>query len=150
MRRGQAALEYIVTYGWGFLVIVVVLGVLAYFGLLSPSRYVPQRCDFGAQMQCVDYKLQNGNVYVQFRNNFGDDIVIQSIYLFDSRSPATVSVTSPVVTAGNVSNIFTVSAPAATLARGDRVNVPVIVSFARNIAGSPSHNVTGEIFATVH
>ena len=28
-RKGQAALEYLITYGWGFLVIIVVLGALA-------------------------------------------------------------------------------------------------------------------------
>ena len=58
-RKAQAALEYLVTYGWGFLVILVVVGALAYFGLLSPSRYVPTKCEFGAQLECVDYKLQS-------------------------------------------------------------------------------------------
>ena len=40
MRRGQAALEFLTTYGWAFLVILVMIGALAYFGVLDPERFV--------------------------------------------------------------------------------------------------------------
>ena len=38
MRKAQAALEFLTTYGWAFIVILIMIGALAYFGVLNPSR----------------------------------------------------------------------------------------------------------------
>ena len=39
-RRSQSALEYMMTYGWAILVIVIVAGVLYVLGIFSPSSYI--------------------------------------------------------------------------------------------------------------
>jgi len=154
-RRGQAALEYLVTYGWGFVAIIVIAGALAYFGFFSPSRYLPERCSFGSQLQCVDFQLRpDGMIRLQFRNNFGDGIQVVSFYTFSEAATSTMAVQNPVITKGNLSSIFNVT-PSLTenvnqLVAGDRVSIPVIVTFRRAGGGTPPlHNVTGEIFATV-
>ncbi len=36
--RGQAAMEFLMTYGWAILAAIVAIGVLAYFGVFNPSR----------------------------------------------------------------------------------------------------------------
>jgi hypothetical protein len=153
-RKGQAALEYIVTYGWGFLAILLVIGVLAYFGLLNPTRYVPARCTFGSQLVCADFRLQSspGAVQLQFRSNFGDDILIDNVYLFDETVPAGKAVAplgSFVVKQGNISSQYTFTpADPTPLVTKNRLSVPVIVQFRRNPSGQ-LHNVTGEVFGTV-
>jgi len=38
-KKGQAALEFLTTYGWAFLVILIMIGALSYFGVLNPSMY---------------------------------------------------------------------------------------------------------------
>ena len=40
-KKGQAAMEFLMTYGWAILAAVVVIGVLAYFGVFSPGKYFP-------------------------------------------------------------------------------------------------------------
>jgi len=52
MKKGQAALEFLATYGWAFLVILVMIGALAYFGVLDPSKYIAERCGFGTELPC--------------------------------------------------------------------------------------------------
>ena len=47
MKRGQVALEFIMTYGWAILVVLVAIGALAYFGVLNPGKYLPEKCFFG-------------------------------------------------------------------------------------------------------
>ncbi len=42
--KGQAAMEYLMTYGWAILVIVIVLALLAYF--LPRFTAVPEVCEF--------------------------------------------------------------------------------------------------------
>jgi len=37
MKKGQAAMEFLMTYGWTVLVVLAAIGVLAYFGVLSPD-----------------------------------------------------------------------------------------------------------------
>ncbi len=49
MKKGQAALEFLMTYGWAFLVILVMIGTLAYFGVLNVSALLPDRCQFSTQ-----------------------------------------------------------------------------------------------------
>ena len=51
-KKSQAALEFLTTYAWAFLVIVIMIGALAYFGVLSPSKLLPDRCNFGSEIGC--------------------------------------------------------------------------------------------------
>ena len=73
-RKSQAALEFLTTYGWAFLVILIMIGALAYFGILSPSKVLPSRCNFGPEFQCIDYKINaaNNDVILRLKNNVGD------------------------------------------------------------------------------
>ena len=59
-KKSQAALEFLTTYAWAFLVILIMISALAYFGILRPSRLLPDRCNFGSQISCVDYKIAYG------------------------------------------------------------------------------------------
>ena len=34
---------------------LIVIGALAFFGLLNPSRFLPERCDIGTGLQCVGF-----------------------------------------------------------------------------------------------
>ncbi len=56
-RKAQAAMEFLMTYGWAILVVLVVIGALAYFGVLSPSMLMPEKCTFGTGISCVDYSI---------------------------------------------------------------------------------------------
>lgn len=55
MKKGQAALEFLSTYGFAFLIILVMIGALSYFGVLSPNKLIPQRCSFPADVNCFEY-----------------------------------------------------------------------------------------------
>jgi len=142
----------------------VVIGALAYFGLLSPTRYLPARCDFGAQLKCADYALQegseNGCVLLQFQNNFGVPISVHDVTLTDGTGALSYGSTPNCggagagavnVSPGNVSEIFSLDIPTGSetfLVAGDRSSVRVRVTFSRAVSGAPLHNLTGEIFAT--
>ena len=160
-RRAQAALEYLITYGWGFLVILVVMGALAYFGFFSPTRYIPARCEFGAQLECVDYQLSvdssnDAHIRIQFRNNFGDDIYLSDLRTVDPSDDtgpyAESPITATTIKKGNVSIIIDLSIdqnPAnSKFIKGERITVPLVATFRRS-SGTNLHNVTGEIFATI-
>jgi len=40
-KKGQEAMEFLMTYGWAILVVLLAIAALAYFGVLNPERYLP-------------------------------------------------------------------------------------------------------------
>ena len=86
IRKSQAALEFLTTYAWAFLVIVIMIGALAYFGVLSPSKLLPDRCNFGSEVGCnkdllvVDNIGTGGNgantLTMRLENNAGTLITV--------------------------------------------------------------------------
>jgi len=51
--KGQAALEFLTTYGWAFLVILVAIGGLSYFGVFDFSKYSPDR-SYGKELPILN------------------------------------------------------------------------------------------------
>ena len=92
VRKSQAALEFLTTYAWAFLVIIIMVGALAYFGVLSPSKLLPDRCNFGAEVGCnKDYLVvvnsEANTLTMRLENNAGAPITVTS-------ATATTDVTS--------------------------------------------------------
>ncbi len=78
-RKAQAAMEFLMTYGWAIIVVLAAIAALAYFGVLSPAKFLPERCAFPAGVDCVDKAVvdASGNsVLLVFRNNIGFKINI--------------------------------------------------------------------------
>ena len=79
-RKAQAALEFLMTYGWAILVVLVSIGALAYFGVLSPEKFLPAKCTLQTGITCLDHKalgsgiLAGGGVTVYLQNSLGQDI----------------------------------------------------------------------------
>ena len=79
--RSQAALEFLTTYGWAFLVILIMMSALAYFGVLNPSKLLPDRCNFGAEISCnkntmVVSNIADNTLTMRLTNNFGVGVVV--------------------------------------------------------------------------
>ena len=53
-KKGQAAMEFLMTYGWAILVVLAAIGALAYFGVLSPDNLLPERTSFQAPLPNMD------------------------------------------------------------------------------------------------
>jgi len=77
-RKSQSALEFLTTYGWAFLVIIIMIGTLAYFGILSPSKLLPNRCNFGSEFQCLDYRITTSELRMRLKNNVGEPITVDA------------------------------------------------------------------------
>ena len=78
-RKGQAALEFLMTYGWATLVVLVVIGALAYFGVLNPNILVPEKCTLQTGLACKDYKMTPDGLLLELENGMGKGIVVRNI-----------------------------------------------------------------------
>jgi hypothetical protein len=59
MNKGQAALEFISTYGFAFLVLLIVLGAISYSGLFNFATLRSDDCTFPQGIDCMDYVLNS-------------------------------------------------------------------------------------------
>lgn len=87
-KKGQSALEFLTTYGWAFLVALIMIGALAYFGVLDPSRYLPERCTFGNEITCNDYLISEtadpSEVKLSLINNVGEAVKLTEVIVDSS------------------------------------------------------------------
>lgn len=147
-RRSQAALEYLITYGWAFLVILGAVAVLGYFGFLNPDKYVPESCEFGEQLICVDqYMDVNDRVIFRFKNNFEADITVTgadgddiTAFVGDPGSGGPVDIP--------MGEIRQVEVTANGLTEGSKARLRLSIEFERT-GGTQSHNVYGTVFGEV-
>ena len=82
-KKGQAAMEFLMTYGWAILVVLAAIGALAYFDVFSADNLLPETTTFAAPLQSLDTAVvdvdedgEPGEVEVAFRNNVGERINI--------------------------------------------------------------------------
>jgi len=73
-KRAQAAMEFLMTYGWAILVVLIAISALAYFGVLNPSRFLPESCTLVPGMSCVDFKVDESNITLVIQNGMGQDL----------------------------------------------------------------------------
>jgi hypothetical protein len=89
-KKGQAALEFLLTYSWAILVVIVIIGALAYFGVLNPENFIPEMCTFAAGLSCTDYVYTGENLTIRLVNGLGRGIQIRDM-TFESDSLDTTS-----------------------------------------------------------
>lgn len=153
-RKGQAALEYLVTYGWAILAAIIAIGALSYFGFISPSNLLPNRCNFGEQLECVEFQIvDDGTVNIMFRNNFGKPITILDVNMVEDSNGITgihPFITPINIASGGLNESSVTLDSKYRRAAGEKHSINLVVNFTRSdIPSSPSHVVTGYVFVTV-
>ena len=80
-KRGQAAMEYLMTYGWAILVIVIVLAALLYLGVFNLASKTPDICNFQTGLSCKStYVVNPATMTVNFINGYQRTITVVGTY----------------------------------------------------------------------
>jgi hypothetical protein len=81
--KGQAAMEFLLTYGWAILIVIIMVSGLMYFGVLNTQMLLPDKCFFGAGIGCSDYLVKKEPVGLSgtfiLINNFGNPIDVKGV-----------------------------------------------------------------------
>lgn len=82
MKKAQAAMEFLMTYGWAILVVLAAIGALAYFGVLSPGNLLPDKCTLSPGFDIIDCKAsQPDGLLISLFNGLGVDTDSTVIYI---------------------------------------------------------------------
>jgi len=148
-RKGQAATEFLMTYGWAILAIVIVAAVLWNMGVFKGqcAKTAPvQVFGSGEQLQVSDWSLDaNNDLTLQIKNLAGNDLSINSgtMYL-----PSTYTTVANGTLGSNVS-VSSGGSASVTIAGNGTGNsgdcFTGTVNLAYSVTDGVSHTVSGTI-----
>ena len=77
--KSQAAMEFLMTYGWAILVVLAAIAALAYFGVLSPEKFLPQKCILVPGLVCQQHKVEPTKITLVITQSLGRTITVTNI-----------------------------------------------------------------------
>ncbi|HYD03588.1 MAG TPA: hypothetical protein VEC16_04770 [Alphaproteobacteria bacterium] len=142
MKKGQAALEFMLSYGWAILTVMVVIGAIAYI-IPNTESLTRNKCSFPPQMPCAGARLDFSNLTISARNGAG--VTINSV---------TAKVISPVTADCSISKtnlkaeeqFFIYCNNNGTMNIIDDTKFRVTVTYMKS-QGSYNQTLTGEVYA---
>ena len=132
MRKAQSALEYLLTYSWAFIIIVIVGAALFALGVFNPASSTALQVRGLSNFQIDDGKIEtNGNmtlvigVKTGLTTNLTDiDFSIQGISCSDTADDADI-----IVTPSQTQTIVLDPASVCSLTAGDSVIIDVTIDY---------------------
>ncbi len=73
-KKGQSALEFIMTYGWALVVLLLVISSL-WFTFGGDKYFVNEKCMMGPGFLCKDFLVDEGSIQLIVKNSFGKDVL---------------------------------------------------------------------------
>jgi hypothetical protein len=139
-KRGQAAMEFLMTYGWAILAAVIAIGVLAYFGVFSPGKYMPESCVINQPFGCEESAVTAASgVQLVIRNGLGDVANISSVAVSGCGSYATGFLINDSGTSG------TVTVPCSpALTKDNKFKGDITITYTKS-GGTLAQTATGSI-----
>jgi len=133
--KGQTAIEYLMTYGWAILIILIVAGVLAYYGIFAPAGFLGPSAKGFAQVSIVSpWDVSSNTLRVQFENRVGSSITITNVSADEGSTvpvpPIACSAISLSLAAGERSTAQTLTCNGiGTLTTGSSYTIYVIITY---------------------
>ena len=113
-RKGQAAVEFLMTYGWAILAAIIAIGVLAYFGVFSPGKFTPTATVVNAPFYANAWNVKGtGIVSLELKNNGGETFNVTSVGITPSTG-ATSCADDSIVGAVSASSTVTATVDCST------------------------------------
>ena len=143
-RLSQAALEFLMTYGWAILVVLIAVAALSYFGVLSPDNYSHDACVLPAGMACIDYRVENYKAVVVLQNSLGDTVTINQV-LISNGGQQCYDNTSAILNSGDKMVVTVLSC--SNGATGSRFKGILNISY--SVEGKLDHKASGSLITRV-
>ncbi|MFZ2455753.1 MAG: hypothetical protein WAX07_04695 [Candidatus Altiarchaeia archaeon] len=145
-KKGQTALEYLMTYGWMLLIISVVAVVLWQMGILD--RTVPHGTIGFSQMKPLDWKASNSErtLTLTLTNDAGTKITLQDVNVTTFTNTCSVNGLNQELSAAEALQVIV---PDCDFPEpGEYYKAEIIIVY-QNVASAIDHNSVGECHGPV-
>ncbi len=159
-KRGQAALEFLMTYAWAILVVIIIIGALAYFGVFNVDTLLPDKCQFEGGLSCKEAlytynsNSNTANITLRIINGLGQAVEIHSLNFSSSQiqggddlTACGVVYTTPVIIENGYTKQISVDAAGCyPLDTGRKVRLKGLIKYKYAEKGSLLKPSEGELF----
>lgn len=143
-KKAQAAMEFLMTYGWAILVVLAAIAALAYFGVLTPDRFLPEKCTMPSGIACLDFKYEAGTgMQLVIQNGAGFDMTNISLSINGTGCVGTDNTSTTTLSNGQTVTYTVDCAPSSGKFKGD-----VDFSYVNQGTGL-SHTKVGEVIIKI-
>ena len=145
-KKSQSALEYLMTYGWAILIIVIVGAALFALGVFNPSSSSTMTMNSISDFQLVDASITSlGNLTLILGTKTGKTTTVTSISYTVAGTTCSGTSGSQIITPSQAATININATTACSLSSGSQVDlIPFTVSY--TVAGSSlAHSQSGSI-----
>ncbi len=138
-RKGQSALEYLMTYGWALIVIAIVIGVLVF--IMSTTTSGSNCTSDNTQIIYVDHAVDSsGALDLRVQNGAGQSVIISDLNVGGDWTGSTSEPTLPkTVTTGNE---VTIKSTDVGITSGGTYRGTVDITYKRGSSTGVEHNAT--------
>ena len=143
LKKGQAAMEYLMTYGWAILVVLIALGALFYLGVFNPT--VPSTCQIAAPFSCQDVVAKDTPDSVTLRVG-ASGISTATITSIQVNGQPCGGFAADLTPARNT-HVNVVCTPQA-VGKGDKFSGTITINY-KTTTGGLDHTTTGQFSGTV-
>ena len=79
-RKSQVSMEFLMTYGWAILAVLVVLGVLFFSsGITDTTLFLPEECEFYITVICFDHLVKQDEIQLSIVNAGDRELIVENI-----------------------------------------------------------------------
>jgi hypothetical protein len=156
MKKLQAAMEYLMTYGWAILIIALALGVLYSLGVLNPGRLKPVMCMLPAPFSCQIQSLNTaGKLTISLSQGSGQTITLLGVACVDNQHVSTTGLPDGTCYSGVNSSCWTAivsgtnAVPSNSLASGSTITVSNIQCFPAGNGAFPTSSIGSSFGGTL-
>lgn len=149
MKKGQTALEYLMTYGWAILIVIVVVAALYSLGLTKPCRWVGTQVSGFGETPVSGIKFDTTpQLTLSLQRQKPGDINITGVSFTSTANGNGALTVSPPTTlrSGATATQFIVSGGAGVA--GDCYSIDVTVNYTEIDTGT-THQSVGRISGTI-
>ncbi len=139
-RKGQAAMEFLMTYGWAILAAIIAIGVLAYFGVFSPGKFITGAAVVNPPFYANAWNIQaahedltgNSGITLELRNNGGEDYSVSAITVDGTDPQIDCTWTGAISVPASETAEFDIDCGAATLTEGSTYKGDLTITYTKS------------------
>ena len=152
-KKSQAALEFLTTYAWAFLTIILTTSALYYFGVFDFAKYLPQKCNFPQQFRCIDSTIKDTDIKFRLLNDIGEKVTVVSLSVTDDASDPLTCDTMPLSfdwEDDEEKDVVLSDCHGGTFIKGDRLEAKISFTYyAVDTPAKPEHTIRGKIISII-
>jgi energy-converting hydrogenase Eha subunit A len=147
--KGQAAMEYLMTYGWAILIVIIVAAALWALGVFNPATWQQASATgfAGFQVPTGGWVVNSTGVHVLLKNTLGATVAVTAINATVNGVISTTSEPLTATLAANGQQWFAMSGGITVPAAGSAYSIAVAVSYTYSSTGASGQS-TGQLTGT--